>query len=139
MTPDEIIAEIHATHRERHGTPAYETIEAGRVRDYLRALDEPARELVFGAIVPPMFLLTLGRTRRPQPARGTAVNAGDEYEFRLPVRIGETIRVQRELVGVEPKQGRNGPMYLCSTCTTYANARGETVAISRQNVLRWNL
>lgn len=139
MTPEEIIAEIRATHRQRHGQPSRETIEAGRVRDYLCALDEPVGDLAAGAAVPSMFLLTLGRTRRPQPARGTSVNAGDEYEFHAPVRVGDVIEVRKELLDVEAKQGRAGPMYLCRTRTTFTNARGDLVAVSHQDVLRWNL
>jgi hypothetical protein len=80
-----IIEEIRADHARRYPAPRHEAVEAGRVRDYLLALNEPAEHFPSDP-VPNLFLLTLGRTRRPQPSRGTSVNAGDEYEF-LPRRL----------------------------------------------------
>jgi hypothetical protein len=136
---DPIIAELRARHDSRYGKPDIEVIEAGRVRDFLLALDEPAEDILPGAAVPRLFLLTLGRTRRPRGARGSAVNAGDDYEFLAPVHVGDTIRTVRELLAIEVKQGKQGPMYLTRTRSTFTNQRGETVAVSHQGVLRWGL
>jgi hypothetical protein len=129
-------AEILADYVARYRVPVHEPVEAGRLRDYLLALDEPP-DFSPGRPVPPLFILTLGRTRRPQPARGSAVNAGEEYEFRAPVHLGDTITVARRIVDVEQKQGKVGRMYLARAESTYTNQHGELVAIARQNVLRW--
>jgi hypothetical protein len=134
-----IIAELRARHESRYGKPDIEVIEAGRVRDFLCALDEAADEVVAGTAVPGLFLLTLGRTRRPRSVRGSAVNAGDAYEFFAPVHVGDTIRTVRELLGIEVKQGKQGAMYLTRTRSTYTNQQGEQVAVSHQNTLRWGL
>jgi hypothetical protein len=134
-----IIAELRARHESRYGKPDIEVIEAGRVRDFLFALDEPAQDIVPGVAVPSLFLLTLGRTRRPRGTRGSAVNAGDAYEFFAPVHVGDTIRTVRELLGIDAKQGKQGVMYLTRTRSTYTNQRGEQVAVSHQNTLRWGL
>src|SRR5665213_2591425 len=132
MTADNPIVEIRLDYLERYGSPVQQVIDAGRVCDFLLAMDEPA-ELQHGAPVPPLFLLTLGRTRRPQPSRGSAVNAGDEFEFLIPVRVGDAITTARRVVAVEGKQGSKGRMYLTRAEATYTSQRGELVATSRQN------
>lgn len=139
MTTDETIAEIHAQHAARYGTPSVERIEAGRVRDYLLALDEPLPEFGANIVVPPLFLLTLGRTRRPQPARGSAVNGGDRFEFHAPVHIDDVIRTTRELIAVETKAGRNGETFVSRVRATYTNQRDEVVAVAERRVLQWGL
>ena len=130
------IAEIRADYLARYGEPRRETVEAGRVRDYLSALNEPA-DLAANAPVPALFLLTLGRTRRPQPARGSAVNAGDEYEFLAPVHVGDVITIERHLLGVDEKEGKQGKMFLTRAEATYVNQHGTLVARARLNTLRW--
>ena len=132
-----IIRQLQQDYEERFGPPRTELIEAGRVRDYLLAMDEP--ELPPDAPVPPLFLLTLGRSRRPQPSRGSAVNAGDEYEFHRPVHVGDRITVRLTMLDVEEKQGRHGLMYLVPREITYTNQDGELVAVSRHSSLRWGL
>jgi hypothetical protein len=136
MTATDPIEQIRSDYLARYGTPVAERIEAGRVRDFLLAMDEPAN-LDTGVPVPPLFLLTLGRIRRPQPSRGSAVNAGDEFEFLGPVRIGDIITSCRRVVSVEAKHGSRGQMYLTKAEATYVNQRGETVAVARQSTLRW--
>ena len=79
LTPETLARDL----AERFGAVFVQTIEAGRVRDYLCALDEPAPGP--GDPVPPLFLLTLGRQRRPHLEQNTGgtcgVNAGDSFEF----------------------------------------------------------
>lgn len=88
-------------------------------------------------MVPALFVLTLGRTRRPQPGKGSAVNAGDDYAFFAPVRVGDTITIARTVLGVDEKQGQNGRMFLIRAEASYANQRGERVALAHLNTLRW--
>ena len=82
-------------------------------------------------------MLTLGRTRRPQPARGTAVNAGDDFEFLAPVYIGDAIKIERRVIAVDTKEGKVGRMYLTRAEAAYTNQRGALVARARSNILRW--
>ncbi len=90
-------------------------------------MNEPA-DRAPGEPVPPLFLLTLGRMRRPQPARGSSVKAGDEYEFLEPVFVGDVITVSRRILGIEQKQGKVGPMYLTTDEIRFVNQHGVLVA-----------
>ena len=95
-------------------------MELGRVKDYLLAMDEPAH-IGAGDVVPALFVLTLGRTRRPQPSKGSAVNAGGDYEFFVPVRVGDTITITRTVLGVDEKQGKKGRMFLLRAEASYTS------------------
>lgn len=130
--PQELRDEMMA----RYSGTLTEAVELGRVRDYLLAMDEPA-DIGPGDAVPPLFLLTMARTRRPQPSRGTAVKAGDEYRFLAPVRIGDTLTIEQRLADIEVKEGKNGPMYLVISEGTFRNQRGETVCVRRAKSFRW--
>jgi hypothetical protein len=136
---NEIITEIRELHRQRYGTPSQECIEAGRVRDFLLAMDEPLPALEPGAEVPALFLLTLGRTRRPQPQRGSAVNGGDSFRLLAPAHVGDTVRVVRELLEVERRSGRQGPLYVSRILATYTNQHDEVIATAERSVLQWGL
>ena len=120
----------------RYNVTRTEAVELGRVRDYLLAMDEPA-DLKQGDPVPPLFLLTLARTRRPQPSKGTAVKAGDAYEFVAPVLVGDTLTVEQRLIDIQVKQGKNGPMHLVIYGGSFTNQRGEKVAEQRVQSFRW--
>lgn len=121
---------------KRHAETTVELIEAGRVRDYLGALDEPTRDPELP--VPPLFLITLGRHRRPHLAqKGTAsggVNASDKFEFFAPVYIGDTITVSSEVKGIENKRGRSGELFIATVVTQYRNQHARLVA-QRTNAL----
>jgi N-terminal half of MaoC dehydratase len=128
--------EIRADYLARYGTPRSEPVEAGRVLDYLLALNEPLQPEAMMP-VPALFLLTLGRTRRPQPARGAAVNAGDDYEFLAPVFVEDVITITRRVLAIEEKQGKQGQMYLTRAEAIYTNQHGRVVARALLNTLRW--
>ena len=138
MPTKDLAAEIRREYEDRYTVPTHEPIEAGRVRDYLLAMDEPA-DLSADKPVPALFLVTLGRTRRPQPLRGSAVNAGHEYEFLAPVFIGDTVTVSRKVLSVEEKQGKFGPMFLTTAEISFDNQKGQLVGRSIHKVLRWGL
>jgi acyl dehydratase len=135
---EEVKQEIAAEYESRYGAPRNELVERGRVRDFLRALDEPG-EPGPGDVVPPLFLLTLGRTRRPMPGAGGSVNAGDDYEFFEPARIGDTITIERRVLGVDERQGSRGRVFLVRSEATYRNQGGRLVARARLNGLRMGL
>ena len=122
----------------RYNVRRTEAVELGRVRDYLLALDEPG-DIGPGDVVPPLFMLTLARTRRPQPSKGTAVKAGDDYAFHAPVRVGDVITISQRLADIEVKEGKNGPMYLIIVDGEFKNQRGEVVCTQRVKTFRWGM
>jgi hypothetical protein len=138
MTATDPIEQIRSAYLARYGTPVTQRVEEGRVRDFLLALDEPA-SLDRAAPIPPLFLLSIGRTRRPQPSYGSAVNAGDEFEFIAPVHLGDLITISRRIVNVEEKQGTRGRMYLTTVEATYTNQHAQKVAVASHTTLRWGL
>lgn len=132
---DEVIARMRRELAGREGVRR-EPIELGRVRDFLLAMDEPA-EIEAGDPVPALFLLTLARTRRPQPSRGSAVKVGDELTLHAPVRVGDEIESTVRLAGIEHREGRRGPTYTYALETTYRNQRGELVGVGVARSMRW--
>jgi hypothetical protein len=114
-----------------------EVIEAGRVRDFLMALDEPG-ELKPGEPVPALFLLTLGRTRRPKPGKQTSVKVADEHVFHAPVFVGDHITVTRRELSAEPKRSKAGPATLVTTEWTYLNQDSTLVGVGITRLMRWD-
>ncbi len=56
---------------------------------------------------------------------------GEEWEFHVPVLVGDMITAERRLGRVEEKDGRAGPFVLIHYETTFTNQHGEVVAVSR--------
>ncbi|MCD2172232.1 FAS1-like dehydratase domain-containing protein [Rhizobium sp. C4] len=135
----DVIGERFLSEQEkRHGAPKTERVEAGRVRDFLAAIEagpfDPALP------VPPLFLLTLGRTRRPHLDRlpGGTVNANDAFEFYEDVFVGDEITIETRMVSVEKKAGSKGDLYLITAEKLYRRTpKGELVAKRTNSVLRW--
>jgi len=124
--------------------PRSEEVEKGAIRRFVNALgdhnplyedEEFARKSRYkGGIAPPLFVITFGRQRRPQPdtrAGRSMINAGTEYEFFQPIRPGDVITHTSQLVEVKERAGRLGRMFISIRETRYVNQRGETVAIGR--------
>jgi len=111
-------------------------VERGRVADFLLAMDEPADPA--DGQVPPLFLLTLGRIRRPGGAEGGgSVKAGDDYRFFVPLRIGDEITIHYALIECMAKLGKRGPMYELHFERRFVRADGVLVARAIDKVLRW--
>lgn len=138
MTP--LTAESFAADLEaRFAGPFVERIEAGRLRDYLMALDGPP--LALNDPVPPLFLLTLARQRRPHLAHNSArtggVNAGDSFTFHAAAFVGDTITITCKVLGVEEKQGRNGRIFRATVEYLYHNQHGIELARRLNTLIRW--
>ena len=55
-------------------------------------------------------------------------------EFRRPLRMGETVRRESEIVSIEPKQGRSGTLvFLTARHTIYGS--GEVAAIDEHDIV----
>lgn len=123
---------------KRHGAPRTERVEAGRVRDFLLAIEADAFDP--SGPVPPLFLLTLGRTRRPHLDRlpGGTVNASDAFEFYEDVFVGEQISIETQMVSVEKKPGSKRDLYLITAEKFYRREpEGRLVARRVNRILRW--
>ena len=53
------------------------------------------------------------------------LNGGDRFEYVSPLRIGDELHSQSELVGVVEKQGRSGTMALLTFVTEFRRPDGE--------------
>ena len=75
--------------------------------------------------------LWIDRSRKVRLGVSRSMFGGEEWEFRAPVLVGDTITAQRRLGAVEEKDGRSGPFVLLHYETTFTNQRDEVVAVSR--------
>lgn len=135
LTPESYATDLAA----RFPAPFVERIEEGRVRDYLLALDQPP--LAAGEPVPPLFLLTLARQRRPHLVNNSSgtggVNAGDSFEFFAPIFVGDRLTVTSTVLGIEPKQAASRDMLLARIEYVYVNQHGRRVARRVNTTIRW--
>ena len=136
MDIEQFCRDVQSEYEERYRVVRHETIEAGRVRDFLLAMDEPA-ELLPGAAIPSLFLLTLGRVRRPVSGRWSAMKAGDEYAFVAPVHVGDVISITCTIPPVKYKRGSLGDMFFVDIECSYVNQDGVEVGTSRKKSIVW--
>jgi acyl dehydratase len=67
-----------------------------------------------------------------------ALYAGSEFEFYLPVRVGDTITPKSAFYDMVEKHGRFvGPMVFVTGQTTFTNQKGKIVAIWRSSVAKY--
>jgi acyl dehydratase len=66
-----------------------------------------------------------------------AVDGGGEWEFFLPVYIGDVIFVTRELLSVKQRRGTLGEMLINTFQVTYRNQRSEIVMKGRWSTIRY--
>lgn len=145
--PREILQEAQRS-IGRTGPMASVVIEEGAVKKFCEAvgdmnplyIDPEAAQVTrwHGTIVPPTYLCTL---RPESPAVdvdfGTVnLNGGNEYEWFVPVRPGDTITAQTVIEDVRGVVGRQGPMLIVTRSTVYMNHRGQTVAQGRATSIR---
>lgn len=100
-----------------------------------------------GIIAPPTFMHTCGGgtilTTVHVPGTDDwphgALYSGSEFEFFLPIRVGDKIRPKSKLYDVVEKTGKFvGPMVFVTSETTYTNQSGELVGIWRQTVCKYS-
>jgi acyl dehydratase len=140
------------------GPPVSAEITRREAQRYARAVgdldpiyfdDDAARAAGYdGLVAPPTFVghavvegstlkdlrkdgMWIDRSRRLRLGVSRTMFGGEEWEFRKPVLVGDTITAQRRLGALEEKDGRSGPFVLMHYETTFTNQRDEVVAISR--------
>lgn len=101
-----------------------------------------------GIIAPPTFMHTCGGG--PALAGSShipgiddwphgALFAGSEFEFFLPIRIGDKIRPKSKIIDAVEKTGKFvGPMVYVTAETAYTNQKGEIVGVWRQTVAKYS-
>jgi 3-hydroxybutyryl-CoA dehydratase len=85
-----------------------------------------------GIIAPPAFVAAFRYAddvfeSLPAFARG-GLMAGIDIELRVPIRVGDSIRVSSELKETYEKTGRTGTMIFAVARSTLTNQKGEVVA-----------
>jgi acyl dehydratase len=150
--------ETYAIVGESLGPPVSAVITRREAQRYARAVgdldpvyfdEDAARAAGYdGVVAPPTFVghavvegatledlredgLWVDRGRKVRLAVSRTMFGGEEWEFRQPVLVGDTVTAQRRLGNVEEKDGRSGPFVLLHYETTFTNQRDEVVAISR--------
>jgi len=139
---EQATATIHAHDAERFAhaagdtNPVYFDDAAARAAGH-RARVVPPGFLVW-ALEPPRPLEALradGLWRDAGPPLRLSVSrvlyAGEEWEYRAAVHVGDTITAETRLASLEEKTGGSGPFVLATTETTYTNQANEVVAILR--------
>lgn len=143
---------------QRLGEPVSATIHAADAERFAHAAGDE-NPIYFDAaaaraaghrtrVVPPGFLVWALEAPRPlealredglwrdagPPIRlhvARVLYAGEEWEYRAAVHVGDTITAETRLASLEEKTGGSGPFVLATTETTYTNQSGEVVAIAR--------
>ncbi len=98
-----------------------------------------ARDSAFGGLIaPPTFLRSLlpGSTTKafPEPF-AHILDAGSNYRFYQPVRVGDSVTVTRLLKDLFTKTGRIGEMLFKVQEITYTNQLGQTVAVQETTTI----
>jgi acyl dehydratase len=151
-------AETRALVGEPLGAPVSALVTRREAQRYARAVgdladiyfDEAAARAAGydGLVAPPTFVghavvegatlddlrqdgLWIDRGTRVRLGVSRTMFGGEEWDFRAPVLVGDTITAQRRLGAVEEKDGRSGPFVLIHYETTFTNQRDEIVAVSR--------
>ena len=127
-------------------------IEKSMIRNFAAAIgdtnplyndEEYAKSKGYSSIIaPPGFftaaVMSSAFTRlRPRMPLGRGVDAGGEWDIFLPVAAGDTPTNTFKFVDVTQEQGSKGMKTFVKFETTHVNQRGELVAKSRSQLMRF--
>lgn len=100
----------------------------------LRSLSDVKHRVKGKYIVPPLFIITFDRERRPsfdtKYGKG-AVNLGNEYEFFKPMYVGDVISYTKKLAKFKLGEGKLGKNIVYTIETIFKNQKRQKVAVSR--------
>ena len=132
-------------------------VDASELRRYALSLEdsnplfyeeEYAKNTPWGGIIaPPTFVHTSGAGIALVVVHIPGVDdwphgnlfAGSEFDFYLPIRVGDTIRPVTKIYDAVEKNGNFvGPMVLITAETSFFNQRNELVCNWRQSVMRYS-
>jgi hydroxyacyl-ACP dehydratase HTD2-like protein with hotdog domain len=148
-----LTSEIRALVGEETTFRASEPVDPGKIRRFVKALgfENPAylNPDENALIAPLTFVFSvnhdslgevdesgrpLNRLSLPQPF-GPAIRGGNEYQFFRPVKSGDWIQVQREIIDLQEKQGRSGPMAILTYELKYTNQKGDLLGVNRETLI----
>ena len=136
-------------------------IEKGLIRRFVEAVgdtnplwqdEEHAKKTKYGGIIAPPFLLCAAMTLHPHPPepkkvplmvpgvlmpREHALDGGGEWEFFLPLKLGDTVTSCTRLANVFEREGKAGKMLFFVYETTYTNQRDEVIARSSSTLINY--
>ena len=128
------------------GAESVMQIEFGKIREFAKAVkdDNPIYRDEARCIAPPTFLMTiahwlgdLGATRTAVKLDYTRLLHGEQdFEYRRPIRPGDTLTFRSRTKEVFEKQGkRGGTMLFVIGETEFKNQQGEIVAYMRNTAI----
>ena len=120
------------------GPPVTTTVEAGHLRRFVDAIDDP--NPLWTRQAPPTFLVSLApaalhMTDAEDFGKGW-LNGGNRFEYFAPVMVGDQITARSHVADVYDKAGSTGGMLFIVFETDYKNQRGELVARLRGTIIR---
>jgi acyl dehydratase len=125
-------------------------VERGAIRRFADAIGDPnplfnneqeARKTRFGGMIAsPTFLRSL-MTAFPEikleMTGNRGLDGGSDWEYFVPIRVGDRITVQTRIADIRESEGRLGPMVLTTIETSYTNQFGELCALQRATGIRY--
>mgnify|MGYP001040317647 CR=1 FL=1 len=119
------------------GKPSVFEIDRTMIKRYCEAIGDPSPK--WNDTFPPGLLtaaMLMGEAAAmpPFPYPGI-VDAGGEWEFFKPIKVGDIITVVNEFTGVDDKSTEKRKMLLFSMKSTYTNQKKEVVAEARGRVM----
>lgn len=137
----------------KEGTPNVVHIERNMVKSFIDSIEDPnplwqdeayaSKTPYKGTIMPPTMLVTSmmsGGGTRPElpPIPLTRIlDGGGEWEFFIPVRVGDVITITTKLKNIRETEGKLGKMLLLFFETTHKNQKGDIVARSQGTVINY--
>ncbi len=120
------------------GKPITATVEAGQLRRFVEAIDDPNPRWLEEA--PPTFLVALAPAmlhlaEAEEYGKGW-LNGGNRFEYHAPVKVGDTVTATGHIAEVYEKSGSSGDLLFIVFETEYVNQRGERVARLRGTAIR---
>ncbi len=140
--------------KQRAGEEIVETLEVDKsmIRNFAQGIgdenplwtdEEYARSKGYATVIaPPGFfqaaVMSSAFTRfRPNMNIGRGVDAGGEWEIYKPVEAGDVLTNTFKFADVVQEEGKKGMKTFLKFETTHVNQRGETVAKSRSQILKF--
>lgn len=135
----------------RVGKPVTMQIEAGKIREFAKAIKDPnllyrdeniAKAEIGGIMPPPTFLMALAHwddgegQPRVQLDTRRILHGEQEFEYFKPIYVGDTLTAITKVANIfEKKGGRGGTMTFVVMDTDFTNQNGEKVAVAHFTVI----
>ena len=111
------------------------TVEAGKVREFVLAIDDPNPAfLEAGAVVPPTFSTVFtfwsgesieSYLKELGVEMFNVLHAEQEYEYHAPVHVGDTVIGQTRIADIYARTGRSGAMEFIRFDTEFRSPGGD--------------